>query len=46
MFAVDHLINAALAAEYARKKFVSRSDALHRTSSLKPAAVRGWARAG
>ena len=46
MFAVNHLINAALAAECTRKKIVSGTDAFHRTSSLKPAAVRGRTRAG
>jgi hypothetical protein len=46
MFAVNHLINAALAAECTRKKIVSGTDAFHRTSSLKPAAVRGLTPSG
>jgi hypothetical protein len=44
MLVVNHLINAALAAECARKKIVSGTDAFHRTSSLKPAAESGRTR--
>jgi len=34
MLAVNHLVNAALAAECTRKKIVSRTDAFHRNLQL------------